>query len=257
MKRAASSPIIDVDEMENQSQDLRRRLEEKEEQRRACSANRQLLNPVLEMPSSSSMTLPTISTTSPNLLTLANAALNHHVSLASNPSTSITPVPLPGNQAQGRTSNSTQTALTSAFNKRPYLRNGSPPVPPPSPSYNPHVPPPPAPSSTNHYNSLYASTGNYLRNRSSGEASPIVDVYDLNRIQVNLRSHESQAHDRVDFFARMVQMNANILLDMTTKADRNNFRVNRATREKYLILLNSLAYCVVTIRNIFNGFDLK
>ena len=84
----------------------------------------------------------------------------------------------------------------------------------------------------------------------------MVDIQDVKNININ-RSCDPQAYKRIEFFSHLAMFNANVLVQTTAKADQVNFRNNRQIRENYMVMLNSLAYCIYTIKNILNGMDLK
>ena len=231
-----------------------------------------------------SIGVPTPAPPVPNLLTLANIALQYgQLPPSSSGSSSSSPVlnsqnfykysqsgggcyidpsyQAPSYRNQTYTTSSAQTTISSStFNKQ---RQNMPPPPPyhQTPTTTSSSSSSSSTSSTSatgrqpHLDSLNAAYGNYHRLRQMG-VKPLIDVQDVNHILIN-RSRDPQAYKRIEFFTHLTQFNANVLLQTLGKCDPVNFRNNRHVRENYLILLNSIGHCIVSIKNILNGLDLK
>ena len=78
---------------------------------------------------------------------------------------------------------------------------------------------------------------------------PLIGIQDVNNININ-RSRDPHTYKRIEFFTHLTHFNAIVLVQTSAKSDQVNFRNNRHIRENYMVLLNSLTYCILTISSI-------
>ena len=237
-------------------------------------------------PSPLSVGVPAPATPVPNLLTLADVALQYG-QLPSSSSASSSSSPTfnsqnfykysqsgggcyidPSYKARPRgnqthTTSSAQTTISSSDHNK--QRQNIPPPPPPPYHHNPSASSSSSSSSASaapstggkqpHFDSINTAYGGYQRLRQMG-VKPLIDLVDIKTINID-RTRDPQAHKRIEFFTHLALFNANVMVQTSAKSDQWNFRNNQQVRENYMVLLNSLLYCVLTIKNILNGSDLK